>query len=378
MFAAADAVVLNKADLLAYFDFDLDYFRRGLAMVNPDAPLFVVSCRTGEGMDEWVSWLVNRCKAEALKLELEARGFWRPMHRRNERSVASGSRSTARCRGSASGRSSTGWPRSLGLHGWVINDTAGRVHRGRGPPRPRSTASWTASRPRRPPRAIIQSLSSAWLPRSATRDFEIRHSDGTGAKTALVLPDIATCPDCLAEDARSRRPPLSLPVHQLHQLRPALHASSKRCPTTGRTPPCAGSPCAPRARASTTDPLDRRFHAQPNACPVCGPRLALFGRMTKDERQIDDTPTSSVAIVLASTSRVTKPSARRRAAARGQDRGGQGAGRLSPDGGCAQRRGDQPAARAQAPPGEAVRRHGARSRSGRPVMRSVRRRPAPC
>ena len=65
MFAAADAVLLNKSDLLAYFDFDLDYFRRGLAMVNPDAPLFLVSCRTSEGMAEWVSWLVNRCQVEA-------------------------------------------------------------------------------------------------------------------------------------------------------------------------------------------------------------------------------------------------------------------------------------------------------------------------
>jgi hydrogenase nickel incorporation protein HypB len=64
MFAAADAVLLNKADLLAYFDFDLDYFRRGLAMVNPDAPLFLVSCRTNEGMAEWVDWLVNRCRVE--------------------------------------------------------------------------------------------------------------------------------------------------------------------------------------------------------------------------------------------------------------------------------------------------------------------------
>jgi hydrogenase nickel incorporation protein HypB len=65
MFAAADAVLLNKADLLAYFDFDLDYFRRGLMMVNPDAPLFQVSCRMGDGMDEWVNWLVSRCRVEA-------------------------------------------------------------------------------------------------------------------------------------------------------------------------------------------------------------------------------------------------------------------------------------------------------------------------
>ncbi len=62
MFAAADAVVLNKADLLAYFDFDLAYFERGLRMVNPDAPLFVVSCRTGNGVAEWVNWLVAQTK----------------------------------------------------------------------------------------------------------------------------------------------------------------------------------------------------------------------------------------------------------------------------------------------------------------------------
>ncbi|MEZ4770361.1 MAG: hydrogenase nickel incorporation protein HypB [Caldilineales bacterium] len=58
MFAAADAVVLNKADVLAVFDFDLPFFRRGLAMVNPHAPLFVLSCRTGDGLDAWVAWLL--------------------------------------------------------------------------------------------------------------------------------------------------------------------------------------------------------------------------------------------------------------------------------------------------------------------------------
>jgi hydrogenase nickel incorporation protein HypB len=57
MFAAADVVILNKSDLMAYFDFDLGYFRRGLEMVNPDAPIFVVSCRSGEGLDAWVDWL---------------------------------------------------------------------------------------------------------------------------------------------------------------------------------------------------------------------------------------------------------------------------------------------------------------------------------
>ena len=58
MFAAADAVVLNKADVMAVFDFDVDFFQRGLAMVNQHAPLFVVSCRSGDGLDAWVAWLL--------------------------------------------------------------------------------------------------------------------------------------------------------------------------------------------------------------------------------------------------------------------------------------------------------------------------------
>ena len=65
MFAAADVVLLNKADVAPVFDFDLDFFRRGVQMVNPDAPLFVVSCKTGAGMDDWVAWLVARCKVQS-------------------------------------------------------------------------------------------------------------------------------------------------------------------------------------------------------------------------------------------------------------------------------------------------------------------------
>lgn len=58
MFARADAVILNKADLLELFEFDLEFFKRGLEMVNPSVPLFVVSCRTGAGIEGWVNWLL--------------------------------------------------------------------------------------------------------------------------------------------------------------------------------------------------------------------------------------------------------------------------------------------------------------------------------
>ncbi len=57
MFAAADVIALNKADVAAVFDFDFETFERGVRMVNPQAPIFVLSCRTGEGLAAWSEWL---------------------------------------------------------------------------------------------------------------------------------------------------------------------------------------------------------------------------------------------------------------------------------------------------------------------------------
>ncbi len=63
MFRLADAVILNKADLIPWLDFDQQIFERGLRMVNAHAPLFVVSCKTGEGLDAWLTWLLERYEA---------------------------------------------------------------------------------------------------------------------------------------------------------------------------------------------------------------------------------------------------------------------------------------------------------------------------
>ena len=60
MFAAADVVILNKADLIDVFEFDVEYFKRGIEMVNPGAPCFVLSCRTGDGVDAWINWLLDK------------------------------------------------------------------------------------------------------------------------------------------------------------------------------------------------------------------------------------------------------------------------------------------------------------------------------
>jgi hydrogenase nickel incorporation protein HypB len=60
MFAAVDVLLLNKVDLLPLLEFDLDYFRRGVEVLNPDIAFFRVSCKTGEGVQEWIEWLLGR------------------------------------------------------------------------------------------------------------------------------------------------------------------------------------------------------------------------------------------------------------------------------------------------------------------------------
>jgi hydrogenase nickel incorporation protein HypB len=57
MFSAATAVVLNKIDTLPVIDFDLKRFREGVHAVNANAPIFEVSCKTGDGLSSWITWL---------------------------------------------------------------------------------------------------------------------------------------------------------------------------------------------------------------------------------------------------------------------------------------------------------------------------------
>ena len=60
MFSVVDALVLNKIDLMPYLDFDLEAFRTAVRALNGDAPMFEISCKTGEGLDAWAEWLVDR------------------------------------------------------------------------------------------------------------------------------------------------------------------------------------------------------------------------------------------------------------------------------------------------------------------------------
>jgi hydrogenase nickel incorporation protein HypB len=57
MFRVCDATLLNKIDLLPYLDFDMDLARTSIANIHPGMPVFEISARTEDGLDEWIGWL---------------------------------------------------------------------------------------------------------------------------------------------------------------------------------------------------------------------------------------------------------------------------------------------------------------------------------
>ena len=66
MYKGADILVINKIDLLPYIDFDLAYFKQGVEILNPGLLTFSISCRTGNGLDEWNGWI-----SEQLQLGIQ-------------------------------------------------------------------------------------------------------------------------------------------------------------------------------------------------------------------------------------------------------------------------------------------------------------------
>jgi hydrogenase nickel incorporation protein HypB len=59
MYRGVDALVINKIDLLPYVPFNMEYFRKGVEILNPGLASFPLSCKTGEGMDSWIQWIIK-------------------------------------------------------------------------------------------------------------------------------------------------------------------------------------------------------------------------------------------------------------------------------------------------------------------------------
>lgn len=105
--------------------------------------------------------------------------------------------------------------------------------------------------------------------------FSIRYSANEGTKQAAILPDQATCPECLKDirDPGNRRH--RYPFTNCTACGPRYSILHRLPYDRENTTMRVFNQC-PDCRREYHDPTDRRFHAQPNACPACGPQLALW------------------------------------------------------------------------------------------------------
>jgi hydrogenase maturation protein HypF len=126
----------------------------------------------------------------------------------------------------------------------------------------------------KPAISFIQSLESSFADPVGYAGFEIRKSEG-GEKTALVLPDIATCPECLREIFEPGNRRFGYAFTNCTNCGPRYTIIESLPYDRPRTTMKKFTMCAECAR-EYGDPRNRRFHAQPNACPECGPQLQLW------------------------------------------------------------------------------------------------------
>jgi hydrogenase maturation protein HypF len=162
----------------------------------------------------------------------------------------------------------------LGLKGWVGNSAQGVELEVEGDRRELESFLLRIEE-EKPPRSFIQSLETFWLDANGYVGFQIRTSKVTGRKEALVLPDIATCPDCLREilDPLNRR--FRYPFTNCTNCGPRFSIIEGLPYDRPNTSMKAFKMCA-ECQAEYENPSDRRFHAQPNACAACGPHLEMW------------------------------------------------------------------------------------------------------
>jgi hydrogenase maturation protein HypF len=162
----------------------------------------------------------------------------------------------------------------LRLTGWVINSAQGVFIEVEGTTE--ATAQFCLRlKSEKPAQAVIHGMRSAEIPLVGDRCFEIRQSSDDGPRTTLVMPDVATCGDCLREifDPTNRR--YRYPFTNCTNCGPR-YSIIEALPYDRPHTSMRGFPMCPACQAEYEDPTNRRFHAQPNACPVCGPQLAFW------------------------------------------------------------------------------------------------------
>lgn len=181
---------------------------------------------------------------------------------------------------------------SLALTGWVQNTPAGARLEAEGSPVALETFLRRLEA-EKPPRCVFQNITTDFLTATGYQHFEMRSSAGAGERSAWILPDLATCADCLREvfDPADRR--FRYPFTTCTNCGPRF-SILESLPFDRERTTMRHFPLCARCRAEYVDPAGRRCHAQANACPECGPRLELWDAAGK-VREAGDTALRSAA-----------------------------------------------------------------------------------
>ncbi|RJR17713.1 MAG: carbamoyltransferase HypF [Nitrospiraceae bacterium] len=163
-----------------------------------------------------------------------------------------------------------------GLNGYVLNDTSGVLIEVEG--NKDSLDSFLQRIVReRPALSQIYSLQHAYLEDTGFNNFEIRDSDEQGVKQAYILPDIAVCHDCIDDITTPRNRRFIYPFTNCTNCGPRFTIINS-LPYDRRNTSMRDFHMCAECEKEFNLASDRRFHAQPNACPACGPWTGLHDR----------------------------------------------------------------------------------------------------
>ncbi len=139
----------------------------------------------------------------------------------------------------------------------------------------------------KPPRSFIQSMEPSYLDPIGYEKFQVVESETIGPKNTIVMPDIATCPDCVKDIFEKSNRRYRYPFTNCTNCGPR-YSIIESLPYDRANTTMKQFIMCDECRAEYNNPLDRRFHAQPNACPACGPHLEIWDEKGKMLRSHDD------------------------------------------------------------------------------------------
>ncbi|MDO8282649.1 MAG: carbamoyltransferase HypF [Thermodesulfovibrionia bacterium] len=185
--------------------------------------------------------------------------------------------------------------KEIGLNGYVCNDAGGVVVEVEGK-EPLLTDFLLRIEKEKPALSRIYGMHHSFLHDKGFNEFVIKESEREGEIRVSVLPDIATCDECLRDvsDRDDRR--FAYPFTNCTNCGPRF-TIIKDLPYDRKNTSMKNFRMCSDCESEYGDHSDRRFHAQPDACPVCGPEVSLFDNKGKAVSSKDEAIEQCVALI---------------------------------------------------------------------------------